>query len=235
LAERPTIVSFWVLRPEEHPEAEDRDYPRMLQILQRSCDRLGLRHIVLTDFDTAASDNWPEGIQSWSTELPLPLMQAATEAHAQYLGQSRTTTDTVFVGADCIMIDDPSRRYPMEPDLCVTSRPPTSRLDAINNGAMLVRRRAIDSAAALYRRVADRCGTAWCDDQKALVAELSPVPHRPRTVQRAGLMVGFLPMTPFNQAPRWAGDPCTGAVMLHFSGHRRKRMLFAWAKHHGFA
>ena len=53
--ERPTVASFWVLRPEEHPEAEARNYPGMLQVLQRSCDRLGLRHLVLTDEATASA------------------------------------------------------------------------------------------------------------------------------------------------------------------------------------
>lgn len=229
-----TICSFWVLRPEQHPEAEARDYPGMLRILQKSCDRLGLCHMVLTDPETSMSPLWPDDVEPWQTLLPAPLMQATTEAHARYL-ETMPATDTLFVGADCIMLDDPSRRFPSAPDLCVTARVPTDRLDAINNGAMLVRRRAIDKTAALYRRVADRCGTVWCDDQKALVGELSPVPQRPCTAERAGLLVGFLPMKPFNQAPRSADDPCQGAVMLHFSGHRRKRLLFAWAKYHGFA
>src|SRR6185369_12613503 len=59
---RPVVASFWVLRPEEHPEAEERNYPGMLRILQRSCDRLGLRHVVLTDHATMTSPAWPTGV-----------------------------------------------------------------------------------------------------------------------------------------------------------------------------
>ena len=109
--ERPTVASFWVLRPEEHPEAEARNYPGMLQVLQRSCALLGLRHLVLTDPETAMSPLWPAGIQHWATPLPVPLMQACTEAQARYL-ETRPASDTLFVGADCIFIGDPIRFYP---------------------------------------------------------------------------------------------------------------------------
>jgi len=225
-----TVCSFWVLRPEEHPKAPD--YLPMLRILQRSCDALGLQHVVLTDPHTAplAID---AGMSAFATELPQPLMQACTEAHARWL-ETWTTTDTLFVGADAILLDDPDRHFPAEPDLCVTARRPRPLLDAINNGAMLVRRRAVDRAAALYRRVADRCGPVWRDDQKALVAELSPVPLTPGTHERAGLSVGFLPMARFNQTPLWPGDPCKGALLLHFKGKNAKRIMPLWAKRHGF-
>ena len=140
--ERPTVASFWVLRPEEHPEAEARNYPGMLQVLQRSCDRLGLRHLVLTDPETAMSPLWPAGIQHWATPLPVPLMQACTEAQARYL-ETRPATDTLFVGADCIFIGDPIRFYPREPGLCVTYRNPAARYP-INTGAQMIRRHSID-------------------------------------------------------------------------------------------
>lgn len=231
-----TIASFWAHRPVEHPNAAD--YPGLLRILQRSCDRLGLRHIVLTDRATRASDLWPAGVDAWATDLPVPLMQACTEVQARFLEFTvdwPARPDVLLVGADCILLDDPNRHFPAEPDLCVTSRAPSRLLDAINTGAMLVRHRAIDRAATLYRRVADRCGTVWRDDQKALVAELSPVPLVPGTHERAGLTVGFLPMKRFNQTPLWAGDPCKGAVLLHFKGKAGKKLMFEWAKRHGFA
>lgn len=227
----PTVVSFWCLRPEEHPRAPD--YPAMLRILQRSCDRIGLRHVVLTDYPTVESPLWPDTVEAFARDLPGPLMQACTAAHALYL-ESLPRTDTLFVGADAIVLDHPNLHFPAEPDLCVTARKPSRLLDAINNGSMLVRRRALPEAAKLYRRVADRCGPAWRDDQKALVAELDPVPMVPGTHERAGLSVAFLPMQRFNQTPLWPADPCKGAVLLHFKGRSGKRMMIAWAKRHGF-
>lgn len=231
--QHPTIVSFWVLRPLEHPEAEARNYPGMLQILQRSCDRLGLRHVVLTDYPTAESEKWPAGVESFARDLPGPLMQACTAAQAIYL-ETKPQTDTLFVGADCIMVGDPTRFYPMGPDLCVTYRNPAARYP-INTGAQMIRRGSLGEVAPLYRRVADRCGTVWCDDQRAIIAELSPMPPTVGTYERAGLKVAFLPMVPFNVTPASALSPSNGACMMHFRGKARKQLFFDWAKRHGFA
>lgn len=231
--ERPTVCSFWVLRPEEHPEAAARNYPGMLEILQRSCDRLGLRHLVLTDPETANSPLWPDTVQPWSTPLPGPLMQACTEAQARYL-ESKPEGDTLFVGADCIFLADPLLFYPKGTDLCVTYRDPKSRYP-INTGAQMVRRQGLAPATALFRRIADRCGTKWCDDQLSLIAELAPMPPATGKFHRAGMLVSFLPMKWFNVVPRSVDDPCKGTCMLHFRGKARKGFFFDWACAHNFA
>lgn len=228
-----TIASFWVLRPEEHPEAAARNYPGMLRVLQSSCDRLGLDHVVLTDCETSESVHWPEGIDHWAVDLPKPLMRAVTEVQASYL-EARPDTDTMFVGADCLFLRDPHNFYPDEPDLCVTYRTPLDRYP-INAGAQLIRRRALDKIVPIYRRIADRCGTVWCDDQRALVAELSPMPATNGTFERAGAKVAFLPMKGFNHLPKSVDDPCHRACMLHFRGKGRKQFFFDWAGKHGYA
>jgi len=227
----PTVVSLWVLRPEEHPEAEARNYPGMLQILQRSCDRLGLRHVVLTDQATSSSAAWPSGVEpvAWPS-LPAPLMQVCTEAQARYL-ELNPETDTLFVGADCIFLADPAKFYPRDPGICVTYRTPKDR-HPINTGAQMIRRHALERAAVIYRRIADRCGTVWCDDQRALCAELSPLPPVCGIFKRAGVSVAFLPMKRFNVVPTSVDDPCRGACMLHFRGKRRKQFLFDWTQRH---
>ncbi len=235
--ERPTVASFWVYRPVEHPNAAD--YPAMLHILQRSCDRLGIRHLVLTDPETAALPRWPAGIEPWARPLPTPLMQAAMEAQASYLA-SVPETDTLFVGADCIFLRDPSRFAPKEPALCLSYRHPEANYP-INNGFQLIRRHSIDKAIPLYRRISDRTGTKWCDDQRSIKAELEPMPPACGVYERAGMQVAFVPMKTFNRLPKSALDPCSGAVMLHFrgkqhsTGQTRKELLFAWAKLHRFA
>ncbi len=225
-----TVASFYVHRPEDFPKAAD--YPAMLRLLQTSCDRLGFHHVVLTD--ARSTSNIPIGVAYAPLALPLDLMCATTEAHARFLANP-PAGDVLFVGADSILLADPRPLLPPEADLCVTSRLRSDRLDAINNGFMLIRERAQHPAAALYRRVADRCGAAWRDDQRSLVAELEPVPARPCVEERAGMTVGFLPMKRFNHQPLWPGDPCKGAVLLHFKGRAAKRIMPAWAKKHGFA
>ncbi|HQS15024.1 hypothetical protein [Reyranella sp.] len=226
-----TVASFWVYRPEEHPHAAN--YPAMLEILQRSCDRLGARHILLTDHATADAGLVPVGIEHYASDLPRNVMQATTQAQAHFLENAPAWFgDVLFVGADSILLQDPRPHLP-DADLCVTSRRPRPHLDAINNGFMYIRRRALGQVSALYRRVADRCGTEWRDDQRALVVELDPVPMPPVIEERAGLRVAFLPMRRFNDCPRWPGDPCKDAVLLHFRGRQRKKMMFAWAKRQG--
>lgn len=235
--DRPTICSFWVHRPVEHPNAFD--YPSLLRILQTSCDRLSLKHVVLTDRDTLESDRWPAGIEGWASDLPLPLMQAATAAQANYLG-TMPETDVIFVGADCIMLRDPTKHYPDDVALSLTYRNPHARYP-INNGFMVVARHSMEKVAALYRRVADRCGAKWCDDQRSLIAELDPMPPACGIHERAGMRVCFLPMRPFNNLPATVDDPSRGAVALHFrgkqhaTGQHRKDLMVAWAKRHGYA
>lgn len=228
-----TICSFWVLRPEEHPEAAARNYPGMLLVLQKSCDRLGLDHVVLTDPETASSPLWPDGIESFAMKLPAPLMRACTESQARYL-ETRPSTDTLFVGADCLFLRDPNNFYPYEPDLCVTYRTPWDRYP-INAGAQLIRQRSLDRVAPIYRRIADRCGTVWCDDQRAMVAELAPMPRKNGVYERSGAKVAFLPMKNFNHLPKSVDDLCNRACMLHFRGKARKQFLFDWAAKQGYA
>lgn len=240
---RPVVVSLYVERREEHPEAEARNYPGMLRVLQRSCDRFGMRHIVLTDVETHRSPQWPTGIQAFACrDVPRPLMRACTELQARYLETQHHLSrmgasakdDVLFVGADCIFVGDPLRFYPPAPDLCVTYRDRNSKYP-INTGAQLIRRRSIGPIGELYRRVADRCGTVWCDDQRAIQAELEPMPPVHGVFERAGLNVAFLPMARFNVVPTSVEDPCHGALMLHFRGKARKQFFFDWAERHGYA
>lgn len=226
------VTSFWVHRPEEFPAAAD--YPTMLQILQRSCDRLGLAHVCLTDRKTRYSGLWPERVRSWiGLDIPEPLMRACTEVQAQWLASiAAQGSDTLFVGADCIMRKVPT--FSASADMAVTYRDARSKYP-INTGAVFVRARALKPAAALFRRIADRCGPVWCDDQRAIRAELEPMPAKHGRYARAGMVVQFLPMAPMNVRPKSVDDEARGATMLHFRGKAHKQLLFDWAKRWGFS
>lgn len=217
-------ASFYVHRPDDYPAAAD--YPAMLQVLQRSCDRVGVRHVVLTD--AASIAKVPTGITMAPLDLPRSLMKATTKAHADFLEFFPVDGDVLFIGADSIFVKDPRRFYPKDADLCVTLRPGHSRYP-INNGAMLVRREARDRVAPLYRKVADACGERWGDDQRGIADALEPLPKAFGVAERAGLTVRFLPMSPFNAVPQDARDPASGAVMLHFRGRKHKPKFFSWA------
>lgn len=225
------VASFWVLRPKEHPDAAP--YHLMLPILQRSCDRLGLKHVVLTDPATLASDRWPAGIEGWAIDLPAPLMRAVTEVQARFL-EAMPEHDVCFVGSDCIMLKDPRPFLSSDADLTLTYRGPASRMP-INTGLMHARRRALDRIAPLYRRVAAVCGSRWCDDQISLCYALAPLPATHGIHKRRDVSICFAPMEPLNTVPSSADEDCAGAAMLHFKSKSRKQMLFDWAERHGFA
>jgi hypothetical protein len=232
------VASFWVHRPVEHPAAFD--YPVLLRILQASCDRVGARHVVLTDKATVDCGRWPEGIEALAwPELPLLLMQACTEAQARFL-ELHPDDDVLFVGADCILISNPMKKLSKAADLHLSYRHPSANYP-INNGFMLTRKKSVAKVAALYRRIANRCGAKWCDDQRSIRAELEPMPAACGVHERAGLNIEFVPMRLFNHLPKTIDDPARNATLLHFrgkqhaTGQHRKDFMVSWAQRHGFA
>lgn len=229
----PIIASFWVERYAEHPAARERNYPGQLRILDASCKRLGLRHIVLTDHATAKSGDWPTGVAPWATDLPKSLMRAVTEVQARYL-ESRPDSDVVFVGADCIVLKNPADYFPADAGLCVTYRGLLDKGYPINTGCQMIRHHSLAAVARIYRLVADRCQTYWCADQAALQQALAPLPVEHGIYVRRSVSVGFVPMFPCNVFPA-PEDPATDAAVLHFKGKNKKHRMFEWAANHGYA
>jgi hypothetical protein len=202
----------------------------MLVLLQKSCDRLGLRHVVLTD-EVTARHFMPEGMESFRLDLPGPLMLAVTEAQAMWLQAGDWhDADSLMVGADCLMLDHPDRHFPAREaaGLSVTMRLGPARYP-INTGAILVRQEARAKCARMFWQIAESCGEKWCDDQRAIEAALAPLPAVHGIHKRQGVRVAFIPMKVHNVAPKSASDPATGACVLHFRGKARKQLIFEWA------
>ena len=225
------IVTFWVPRPLEHPNAAD--YVAMLVQVQRSCDLLGLRHVVLTDpagREELAHRPGAERIETFVRVLPDRLMRACTRAQANWLREGDwRDEDTLLTGADCLVLRDPRKVFPAAPDLCVTYRPGHQRYP-INNGTMVVRARARPAATALYTRVAETCGPKWGDDQRALDRALAPMPPGFGTFERFSMQVAFLPMDVHNDWPRGLDDDGRNSCILHFRGKGRKPLILPWAE-----
>lgn len=216
------IVSFLAPR-RDHGRWND-IYFDLLEILDRSCVKLGLRHVVMTD-DPAL----PHG-ELFCCDLPYNLMQAATAAHHLWLAEGDwRDDDTCFVGVDCIVLSDPSSALCDKFDMAVTYRDYLSRYP-INTGLMYISAAAREPATALYKRIAEHTGETWCDDQRAIQAELAPMPQRHGIYRRAGMNVGFLPMRPFNDRPEGL-KRMPDRYILHFRGRlERKQQMVSWAK-----
>ncbi len=225
------IVSFFAPRP-KHPFYQD--YAPYLDILRASCEKYGHRHIVITD--DAQVGKFPEGVLNYSqgdafvTSLPENLMKAIIRGQLAYLNSPLVAEDTVLVGADCVLAQDPAQVFDMPFDIAFT----TGRFSdcILNTGAIYIRG-GVD-ARPIWARAYAAMGEEWGDDQKALAAVVDPIEVVPgvRASNRkiCGLNVLFLPVDPYNLAPEYPDDDCTRGVILHFRGPRKAWMMDYCAK-----
>jgi hypothetical protein len=218
------IVSFLAPRP-EHPRWMD--YLPHLAVLQRSCDRLDLRHVVITDDPSLPHERF-------ECAMPRDLMPAVIAGQLAWLRDGDWRNDgTCFVGADCLFLQDPTPYLAGIFDMAVTYRGPHSRYP-INTGLVYVSGAARERVAAMFAGMLKRVGKTWCDDQRAIQTALSPLPNECGVYSRAGMAkVGFLPMGPFNSRPASVEDSMAGRVMLHFRGKAdMKALMLGWARRH---
>ena len=213
------VVSFWAPRP-EHPFYQD--YTPYLDILRASCEKFGHRHIVITDDETIPD--------AFVAEMPENLMKAIIQGQLAYLKSGLADEDTVFVGADCVLANDPAEVFKEEFDVAFT----TGRFAdcIINTGAIYIRSGA--DAVPIWAQALATMGEEWGDDQKALAAVVDPIEVSGVNVKAyqvvGGLSVLFLPVDPYNLAPDYPDDDCTRGVVLHFRGVRKLWMQDYCAK-----
>lgn len=203
------VASFFAPRP-EHPRW--RDYLPSLWLLQASCDRAGLRHVILGD---APVDGF-EVLQV--PGLPRDLMGACLAAQRHGIGA--LDDDLLLVGADCVVVQDAEKPIAAGADLTVTLG---DFWDCrMNTGTIWIRRGAREAVAALWARAIDGMGTAWGDDQLALAAQVAPLPMTvPTIAERSGLTIQYLDVDPWNLAPDRPDHDCSHAKVLHFRGNRK--------------
>lgn len=186
------------------------DYMECLAVLQASCDRLGLRHVVISDrpldpFETAIFD------------LPQELMPLLLEGQRAFL--AATDAPVLLVGADCIVTSDP-RPVLEDCDLAVTVHPFHDCV--LNTGAIWCGNgKAI---APLWQAALKRNPREWGEDQQVLKAVLDPVASQPGWGARHGLAVKFLPCQGYNWAPERHDDDAGMPVVAHFRGPRKPWM-----------
>jgi hypothetical protein len=228
-----TVCSFYVDRRENYPDAVD--YIPLLKALDRSCKRLDIHHVVLSD--RATSTPLQEPGRHCYFDLPRDLTRATTEAQAQWLeyhtmlsttGHVRTQCpDTLFVGADCLIVKEFRHALP-EADLSIIFRP-NDKLHRINNGFMYVPKASCAKVAKLFRKIADDTKPVMCDDMAAIERALAPMPNDYGIHERAGLRVNFLPIDVWNAGPKSIDDYNDKTFVAHFRGNARKKVMVDWA------
>lgn len=191
------------------------DYHKCLAVLEASCERLGLQHVVI-------SDKQQGKFKTFVTDLPENLMLAMLKGQRDFIAQ--LDEPALLVGADCIITKDPTGM--LEGADAVFTVFPFGDC-CLNTGAMWVRDRR---CAPIWDAAVERNPVEWGEDQMALRDSLEPVPNRadaPIDGVRMGLRVRFVDCRKHNWAPDKPQDKANGATVVHFRG-TRKPMMKAW-------
>ena len=198
------VASFFAPRFEKWPGV---DYDALLMLLDASCRRLGLPHIVISDAER------PAPLISSICSMPQNLMLAILDGQRQLL--EVTDGPVLLVGADCLLTRDP--RPFLLGDLAITLGPFTDC--PMNTGAIWCRDGA--TCACVWRAALDLNPVDWGDDQRVLY----------RAVKASGLNVALLRCEDHNWAPDNVSDPAGMPTVVHFRGPR-KAWMAAWAARH---
>lgn len=238
------VCSFYVDRRREFSKRgalkqfadEPPDYIAMLKILDASCARLGLDHVVLTDAATSPEVE-DAGLRAFFADLPDSLMKATTEIQARWLESPYSKgVDSVFVGADCIVRREFRGALPAC-DFAIVFMKGHKRW-RLNNGFMFVPDKSRERMAPIFRLIADDTGERMCDDMLAIERALSPMPKEYGVHRRRQVDVAFLAVNEWNRGFEIdVADPAEDAFIMHFMGDWRggKKRFFDWAAKHGFA
>lgn len=194
------------------------NYLECLSVLQASCDRLGLRHVVI-------SDRKLPGLDCAMYDLHDDLMMACIQGQRWFLED--TPGPVLLTGADCIVTRDP-RPLLDGFDLVGTVYPFSDC--CLNTGLVMVADGP--SAAPIWgiaeAKLLELDSIAWGDDQIALKCALAPVTPYPAEGERHGLKVKFVSCVEHNWAPEAHDDDAGMPLIAHFRGERRKGWMGFW-------
>lgn len=200
------VASFYAPRFEKWPGV---DYDALLMLLDASCRRFGLRHVVISD------DPRPAPLETARFDLPDNLMQAILEGQRQFL--AATAGPVLLVGADCLLARDPRpvRRDGVE--MTVTIGPFSDC--PMNTGAIW----CADGprCVPVWQAALDRGPRHWGEDQIALYA----------AIKDSGLRYCEVCAEDHNWAPSGPEDDAGMPTVVHFRG-RRKAFMVEWARRH---
>lgn len=175
------------------------DYHATLRVLNASCRRLGLRHVVISDCEVP-------GIETAVFDLPENLMQLLVDGQRQLL--ETVDEPVLLVGADCIVTRDPAPIF--AGDLVVTLGPFADC--EMNTGAIFCANPR--RCAPVWKAALDAGPKAWGDDQRALYA----------AIQASDLDWRSVRCEAHNWAPEHPEDRAGMPTVVHFRGNRKAWM-----------
>lgn len=201
------VASFLAPRFEKWPGT---DYDVLLQLLDASCRRFGLRHMVITDSPRPI----PSGgvaLEHFQLDLPENLMMAILEGQRSFLQWA--PEPVLFVGADCLIAKDP--REVLFGDMTITIGPFADC--EMNTGAIWCADGR--TCVPVWQAALNEKPQAWGEDQTTLYA----------AVQTSGLNITKVRCEAHNWAPYTLTDDAGMPTVVHFRG-KRKSFMADWAK-----
>lgn len=198
------VASIFAPRYEKWPGC---DYDVLLRLLDASCRRLGLRHVVISDSER------PSPLETARFDLPDNLMLAILDGQRQFL--ATMPGPVLLVGADCLVTRDPRPFLGGGIDMAVTIGPFSDC--PMNTGAIWCADGP--TCAPVWQAAIGRGPREWGEDQIALYA----------AVKDSGLRAREVCAEEHNWAPDSLDDDAGMPAVVHFRG-RRKAWMADWAR-----
>lgn len=194
-----------IFAPREGENRWNCDYDDLLMLLDESCDRFSLKHVVISDCVR------PEPLETRIYDLPQNLMQVLLDGQRQLLEDSDEAV--LLVGADCLIGYDPRQFFLQDLTITVDDSFSDCRM---NTGAIFCSNGK--KCAPIWAEALKANPREWGEDQVALY----------NAVCASGLGVREIQCERHNRAPENKDDGRLSTV-VHFRG-RRKEYMRAWAK-----
>lgn len=206
------VATVWAPRP-DHPKWRT-DYLEMLELQRRTAERVGHRHVVVTDVELP-------GFNAIRASLPRSLMHAILEGQLAYLRQWSNKHAVVLLDIDCVVCRSLDEAFDGTFDIGLTNR--DNPAAPIQNGAMYFKSGAKPAALALFARALELCGEHWGGDQEAIAQAVAPVPHGEAREMRFGVRLAFLSTGSHNHSPkcRQPVKLMAGRFIEHFKGETK--------------
>lgn len=185
------------------------DYDDLLMLLDASCRRLGLLHVVISDAPR------PAPLETARFDLPENLMRLLLDGQRQFL--AATPGPVLLVGADCLLTANPPVLIGGM-DMAVTTSP-TFGDCLMNTGAIWCADGP--TCAPVWQAALASSPQKWGEDQITLYA----------AVKESGLRVREVRAEDYNWAPANVDDDAGMPAIVHFRG-RRKAFMADWARRH---
>lgn len=201
-----------------------REFLPMLDLQRRSVEKIGHRHVVVSDVDGLRMMELHK-YQLFTAELSQSLMHLQLEGQLAYLNHWSGEYPLVFVDADCLVLRDLGRVFaPGNFEIGLTRR--DNPVAPINNGAMYIAAGAKAAALKFFGRALELCQAHWGGDQEAIAQAAAPVPEKYCIKRRGAARIAFMPMSLYNWTPKVEGvHSGKNPYVAHFKGERK-----AWMK-----